>query len=490
MGKTTGFKEIARALPARRDVDERLADWKEIYVERDPDTARDQGARCMDCGVPFCHQGCPLGNQIPDWNDLVYRDRWREAYVRLSATNNFPEFTGRLCPAPCEAACVLAVNDDAVTIEQIEKEIIERAFAEGWVVPQRPIHRTDHHVAVVGSGPAGLAAAAQLGAAGHRVTVYEAADKVGGLLRYGIPDFKLEKWVIDRRVALMENEGIKFVTNARVGDSPSWGELGQRYDAVVVAIGAGRPRDLEVEGRELRGVHFAMEFLSKQNQVVADDGAMEHPISARNKHVLILGGGDTGSDCLGTALRHGAKSVHQIELLPRPGNTRAEHNPWPQWPMICRTSSSQEEGGTREFAIMTKRLSGTDGRITRLHAVKIDVSRDADGRMQITELADGDITFDCDLLLLAMGFLGPDTTQLVAQLGPELDARGNVKTNDTFATTVDGLFAAGDAQRGQSLIVWAISDGREAARNIDTYLRGGAPPWLPTRGKSAPFGGR
>jgi glutamate synthase (NADPH/NADH) small chain len=490
MGKVTGFLEWERKLPNKRTVEDRLVDYKEFYLPLAPEQAREQGGRCMDCGIPMCQQGCPLGNQIPDWNDLVYRDRWRDAHHRLASTNNFPEFTGRLCPAPCEAACVLAINTDAVTIEQMEKEIIERAYAEGWVQAHPPKRRTGRHVAVVGSGPAGLAAAAQLNSVGHRVTVYEKADQLGGLLRYGIPDFKMEKWVIDRRIDLMKDEGIQFVVGAEIGQSPSWGELRQRHDAILIAIGAGVPRDLDVPGRDLEGVHFAMEFLTQQNKVVAGDPVDGARIDAAGKKVVILGGGDTGSDCLGTSLRQGAAEVHQIELMPRPPDDRPDGNPWPQWPMVFRTSSSQEEGGEREFAVLTKRLSGENGVLKKLHAVRVELVKGDDGRTRFEEIPGSEHEIEVDLLILAMGFLGPDASPLVDQLGVDLAPRGNVAVDESFATNVPGVYAAGDASRGQSLIVWAISDGREAARSVDAYLRDGDQPWLPTRGSDQPFGGR
>ncbi len=487
MGKPTGFIEWERMLPSKRPVTERTRDWKELYLEQSDEAASQQGGRCMDCGVPTCQQGCPLGNQIPDWNDLVYRGRWQDAHARLAATNNFPEFTGRLCPAPCEAACVLSINTNPVTIEEIEKEIIEHAFAGGWVTPNPPRQRSGQHVAVVGSGPAGLAAAAQLNSVGHRVTVYEKADRIGGLLRYGIPDFKMEKWVIDRRLDVMKDEGIEFVTNADVGGTTSWGELRQRHDAVLIAVGSSRPRDLPVPGRELSGVVYAMDFLTRQNLLVAGDDDVNPALDAAGKKVIILGGGDTGSDCLGTALRQGASQVHQIELMPRPPEVRRESNPWPQWPLIYRTSSSQEEGGEREFAVMTRRLSGEDGRLRALHAVRVELEITDDGRRNLREVPGSELELECDLLVLAMGFVGPDASALVDQLGVELDARGNVATDGRFATSVEGVFAAGDAQRGQSLIVWAISDGREAARAIDVYLRAGDEAWLPTRGVDLPY---
>ncbi|ACY19177.1 glutamate synthase subunit beta [Haliangium ochraceum] len=495
MGKSDGFKQWRRELPDKRPVDARLKDYREFYLPRAPEAAQAQGGRCMDCGVPFCTQGCPLGNHIPDWNDAVYRDRWQTAYERLSATNNFPEFTGRLCPAPCEAACVLAINDDAVTIEQIEKDIVERAFAEGWVQARTPRQRTGRHVGIVGSGPAGLAAAAQLNHAGHQVTVYESAAKPGGLLRYGIPDFKMEKWVVDRRLAVLEAEGVSFLCNVRVGEDLRWDDVAGRHDALLIAMGAQVPRDLPVPGRELSGVHFAMDYLTQQNQSVSGEqpdlalggGAR---IDAAGKRVVILGGGDTGSDCLGTALRQGAASVHQIELLPAPDEMRADRNPWPQWPMVFRTSSSQEEGGERRFALMTKKLSGEGGALAALHLAEVEVQGKPGGGFELREHEDKVSEIPADLLLLAMGFTGPRTGPLVEQLGVKLDSRGNVATDGGYQTSVSGVFAAGDARRGQSLIVWAIAEGREAARTVDAYLRGTDEDWLPTRGRDCHFGGR
>jgi glutamate synthase (NADPH/NADH) small chain len=484
MGKTDGFLLWPRHMPERRPVTERLHDWNEVYRAFADQDARQQAGRCMDCGVPFCHQGCPLGNHIPQWNDRVYRDRWQAAYRSLAATNNFPEFTGRLCPAPCEAACVLAINTGAVTIEAIEKEIIERAFAAGWVGPKAPAERTGKHVAVVGSGPAGLAAAAQLNGAGHRVTVYEAADRVGGMLRYGIPDFKMEKWVIDRRIELMQAEGVAFETGVDVGQKIGWDELAARHDALLIAIGARAPRDLEVPGKQLAGVHFAMDYLTQQNQVVAGEPVQGERLDMAGKQVIILGGGDTGSDCLGTALRQGAAVVHQIELLPRPPEHRPGANPWPQWPMIYRTSSSQEEGGERDFALMTTHLSSHEGALRALHAVRIEVRSDG-----LRPIPNSELSIPVDALILAMGFVGPETDRLVEQLGVTLDGRGNIATHDRYGTSVAGVFCAGDANRGQSLIVWAIAEGREAARAMDAHLRQAA-PWLPTRGMDQPFGGR
>jgi glutamate synthase (NADPH) small chain len=489
MGKPTGFLEWPRDLPDKRSIEERLRDWRELYLPVAPEHSRAQAGRCMDCGVPTCHQGCPLGNLIPDWNDLVFRDRWRQAHLRLASTNNFPEFTGRLCPAPCEAACTLTINTDPVTIEEIEKEIVERAFAEGWIKPEPPRQRTGKTVAVVGSGPAGLAAAAQLNRAGHTVTVYEAASRVGGLLRYGIPDFKLEKWVIDRRVALLEAEGIRFVTGAKVGVEPTWERLRAKHDAVLIAIGAGRPRDLEVPGRDLAGIVLAMDYLTEQNEVVAGDRETS-AWDVRGKRVIILGGGDTGSDCLGTALRQGAAEVHQIELMPAPPEVRTPDNPWPQWPMVFRTSSSQEEGGVRDFALRTTHLAGHGGRLEALHGERLagPVGRPAAHPGELTPTGET-VVLPVDTLILAMGFVGPDAGALAGALRVALDRRGNVAVDAEYRTSAPGVYAAGDAKRGASLIVWAIAEGREAARAIDADLRDAA-SWLPTRGADLPFGGR
>jgi glutamate synthase (NADPH/NADH) small chain len=487
MGKITGFIEAGRVNASKRAKAERVGDSNEFNLPLAPEEAKRQAGRCMDCGVPFCHQGCPLGNPIPEFNDAVWRDRWELAFTQLSSTNNFPEFTGRLCPAPCEAACVLAINQGAVTIEQLEKEIVERAFADGRVRAQPPHTRTGRTVAVVGSGPAGLAAAAQLNQAGHRVTVFERSDRLGGLLRYGIPDFKMEKWVIDRRLALMREEGVEFVTGVEIGREKSWAELKAGFDAVLIATGARVARELDVPGRALPGVVQAMDYLEQQNRRVAGlplDGPL---IDARGKRVIVLGGGDTGSDCVGTAHRQGAASVTQIELLPAPPHTRPGDNPWPQWPLIFRTSSSQEEGGERAFGLMTKHLSG-DGPLRALHAVTVELAK-VDGRTQLVEVPGSETTLEVDLLVLALGFTGPETQVLRDQLGVALDARGNVRVDGRFATSVEGVYAAGDADRGASLIVWAISEGREAARAIDERLSGGKSA-LPTRGAHQPFGGR
>jgi len=442
----------------------------------------------MDCGVPFCHQGCPLGNLIPDFNEAVYRGRWREAYETLTSTNNFPEFTGRLCPAPCEAACVLAIDHAAVAIEQMEKEIIERAFDEGWVKARPPARRTGKRVAVVGSGPAGLAAAAQLNWAGHEAHVYERDDRIGGLLRYGIPDFKMEKSVLDRRLALMEAEGVVFHAGVDVGVGVPFRALAEQHEALLVALGARRARELSVPGRALSGVVQAMDYLEHQNRVVSGLSPLAPRLSAAGKRVMILGGGDTGSDCLGTALRQGAASVTQVELMPAPPEQRAADNPWPQWPMVFRTSSSQEEGGERAFGLLTKELSGIDDKLVSLSAVQVELERQG-GAPRLVEVPGSEVSFEVDMLILALGFTGPDTTALASELGVALDARGNVQVDERFATSTPGVWCAGDACRGASLIVWAISDGREAARAIDAHLSGGV-SHLPTRGVHLPFGGR
>jgi glutamate synthase (NADPH) small chain len=471
MGKITGFLEIPRELPLRRPIEERLKDWRELEGKLPEDKLRQQGARCMDCGIPFCHKGCPLGNIIPDWNDLIYRGRWKDAIQRLHSTNNFPEFTGRICPAPCEEACVLNINDSPVTIKQIEKQIIDHAFAEGWVTPQPPPRQTGKKVAVVGSGPAGLACAQQLARAGHLVTVFERADRIGGLLRYGIPDFKMEKHLLDRRMEQMKTEGVSFVTNANVGFDVPTAELRKSFDAICLAGGATAPRDLPIPGRELDGIHFAMDFLPQQNKLVAGDD-VSNQITAAGKRVIILGGGDTGSDCLGTSNRQGALSVHQFELLPRPPDRRTADMPWPYWPMIFRTSSSHEEGVIRDFSINTKRFSGEDGKVKKLHAVHLEWKPGGNGRPQMVEVLDSDFEIDCDLVLLALGFLGPERAGPVDDLGVNLDERGNVATDRSYMSSVPGVFACGDLRRGQSLVVWAIWEGREAARGVDAYLMG------------------
>jgi glutamate synthase (NADPH/NADH) small chain len=473
VGKITGFLEIHRAKPKTRPIAERIRDWREVYLPLSEHEMRGQGARCMDCSIPFCHQGCPLGNLIPDWNDLVYRNRWRDAIDRLHATNNFPEWTGRLCPAPCETSCVLGINDDPVSIKSIEQAIVDRAFDEGWIQPEPPATRTDKRVAIVGSGPAGLAAAQQLNRAGHRVTVFERDDRIGGLLRYGIPEFKMEKRFLNRRLTLMEAEGIEFRTGVHVGVSLPAASLRQDFDALLLAGGAGWPRDLQVPGRELKGIHFAMEYLTLQNRLCEGDCmAPEALVSAAGKHVVIIGGGDTGADCYGTVLRQGARSVHQLELLPRPPAERAAGNPWPEWPNIFRVAPAHEEGGERVFSVSTERFTGdADGRVQQLHAVKV-VRAQEGARTTFHPIAGSEYTMDVDLVLLAMGFLGPERGGLLAELGVRLTDRGTVWTDRHWMTSVPGVFAAGDMQRGQSLIVWAIAEGRSAARGVDAYLMG------------------
>jgi glutamate synthase (NADPH/NADH) small chain len=458
--------EYQREVPARRPIAERVNDFHEVYREFPEQKLRLQGARCMDCGVPFCHTGCPLNNIIPDWNDLVYRDRWKEAIRVLHATNNFPEFTGRICPAPCEAACVLGINNPPVTIKNIEQAIIEHAFREGWIHPEPPSRRTGKRVAVVGSGPAGLAAAQQLNRAGHWVTVFEKADRIGGLLRYGIPDFKLEKRILERRLEQMEREGIVFKTRKHIGHDVPVEELGGEFDAILLAGGAESPRDLNVPGRELRGIHFAMEYLPQQNRQVAGD-AVAGQILAAGKRVVIIGGGDTGADCLGTAHRQKPASVHQFEIMPMPPLERSPNTPWPLWPLQLRTESAHEEGGIREWAVATTRFSGDEnGRVKRLHAIRV-------GPPPKFEAIPGtDFTLEADLVLIAMGFLGPVKQGMIEALGVKLDARGNVETDANHMTSVPGVFAAGDMRRGQSLVVWAISEGRKAARGVDKYLMG------------------
>jgi glutamate synthase (NADPH/NADH) small chain len=466
MGKVTGFLEYTREVAERRPPAERIRDWFEIYQPFPEETLRSQGARCMDCGVPFCHTGCPLNNIIPDWNDLVYRGRWREAIRQLHATNNFPEFTGRLCPAPCEASCVLGISEPPVTIKQIEKSIVDRAFEEGFIKPEPATIRTGKRVAIAGSGPAGLAAAQQLARAGHDVTVFEKSDRIGGLLRYGIPNFKMEKRLIDRRLEQLRAEGVKFQTNAHVGANVPVKDLVKEFDALLLAGGAEQPRDLEVPGRELQGIHFAMEFLPQQNRRSEGDSVPDaEAILATGKRVAIIGGGDTGADCLGTCHRQGALSVTQFELLPKPPDERSPSTPWPLWPMQLRVESSHEEGGVRDWSVSTVKFTGDErGRVRQLHAARVDA--------KLNPIPGTDFAMDADLVLLAMGFLGPVKTGPIAQLGVKLDARGNVATDERYMSSVPGVFAAGDMRRGQSLVVWAIAEGRQAARGIDLYLMG------------------
>ncbi|MCH7577368.1 MAG: glutamate synthase subunit beta [Chloroflexi bacterium] len=472
MGKPTGFLEFERQSPERRPVDERLRDWLQVYDEFPVDDLKKQAGRCMDCGIPFCQDGCPLGNIIPDWNDLVFRGEWRHAIDRLHATNNFPEFTGRLCPAPCEAACVLAINDDAVSIKQVELYIIDHAWDKGWVKPQPPQTLTGKTVAIVGSGPAGLACAQQLARAGHTVTVFERDDRIGGLLRYGIPEFKMEKRFLARRLTQMEAEGVIFRPDVNVGVEIDSRELRGQFDAVCLAGGATQSRELDVPGRDLKGVHLAMEYLPLQNRRnEGDEIPPDAFITAKDKRVIILGGGDTGADCLGTVHRQGAKEVLQYELLAKPPDERSPENPWPTWPIIYRTSPAHEEGGARGYSILTKRLSGENGVLKKLHAVKVEFVPE-DGRQAMREIPGSEFEEDVDLLLLAMGFLGPERDGMLAQLGIELTERGNVKADKNKMTSVPGVFTAGDMARGQSLIVWAIAEGRAAARGIDLHLMG------------------
>jgi glutamate synthase (NADPH/NADH) small chain len=473
VGKVTGFLEIQRKKAPTRPVAERLRDWQEVYLPYPGEELQKQAARCMDCGIPFCHQGCPLGNLIPDWNDLVYRARWHEAIERLHATNNFPEWTGRLCPAPCEGACVLGINDDPVTIKAVEATIIEHAFAAGWVIPQPPRVRTGKRVAVVGSGPAGLACAQQLNRAGHAVMVLERADRIGGLLRYGIPEFKMEKRVLDRRLATMEKEGIVFQTNAHVGVNVPVADLQRDFNAIALAGGACHPRDLSVPGRELGGIHFAMEYLTLQNRRCEGESIPDEAfISAAGRRVVIIGGGDTGADCLGTVHRQGARSVHQFELLPRPPEARATGNPWPEWPNVFRVSSAHEEGGDRLYSISTQRFTGdAKGRVAALHAVEVEMVREG-GRLDFRPRPGSEFTMAVDLVLLAMGFVGPERPGMLGDLGVKLTERGNVWRDGNWMTSVPGVFTCGDMQRGQSLIVWAIAEGRSCARGVDHYLMG------------------
>ncbi len=471
MGDPKGFLEHTRELPERRPVPERLRDWHEVYKDFPTHKVRDQAGRCMDCGIPFCNQGCPLGNIIPDWNDLVYRDHWREASDRLHATNNFPEFTGRLCPAPCEAACVLGINQPAVTIKQIEVRIADRARDEGWLAPVVPTVMTGRRVAVVGSGPAGLAAAQQLTRAGHEVVVFERADKIGGLLRYGIPDFKMEKHVLDQRLAQMAAEGTEFRVNANVGVDVPVQQLRREFDAIVLAGGATASRELPIPGRELDGIHQAMEYLPLSNKVVAGTLA-ETPITADGKNVVIIGGGDTGADCLGTANRQGAVNVVQLEIMPRPPETRAESTPWPTWPLMYMSSSAHEEGVDQQYAISTAEFVGDqNGNVRALRATAVEMVS-VDGRPTFQAVPGSETEIPCELVLLAMGFVGPEREGVLSELGVALDARGNVARDADWKTSEEGVYVCGDMGRGQSLIVWAIAEGRAAAAAVDRYLVG------------------
>ncbi len=473
MGNPSGFMEAGRQPPERRPVAERKADYQELYLDWPEKAAREQGSRCMDCAVPFCHMGCPLGNVIPEFNHHVYRGEWRKALKVLHSTNNFPEFTGRICPAPCEASCVLSINNDPVTIEYIEKEIADRGYQEGWIQPQPPARRTGKRVAVVGSGPAGLAAAQQLNRAGHWVTVLERANYVGGLLMLGIPDFKLDKQVVHRRVRLLAEEGIDFRTGVNVGVNYPVEQLRAEFDAICLTGGSTQARDLPVPGRELDGIHLAMEYLPQQNRLLAGETIdPAERISAEGKRVVILGGGDTGADCLGTAHRQGAEVVYQFELLPEPPEQRRPDNPWPQWPAILRSSPAHEEGGIRDYNILTKSFSGSQGRVERLHAVRVEWSAGDAGRFNMAEVPGSELEVETDLVLLAMGFLHPEHQGMLTDLGVALDARGNVTADQNKMTSIPGVFAGGDMARGQSLVVWAIAEGREMARGVDAYLAG------------------
>jgi glutamate synthase (NADPH/NADH) small chain len=483
MGKPTGFMEFGRELPGKRDPKTRITDYKELYLDFSATQIKNQAARCMNCGVPFCHSGCPLGNIIPEFNDAVYRNDWEEAAEILFSTNNFPEFTGRICPAPCEASCVLGINKPPVTIENIEKSIVEIAFEKGFIKAKIPKKRTGKTVAVVGSGPAGLAAAAQLNSAGHTVTVFERADQIGGLVRYGIPDFKLEKWVIDRRTKLMEEEGVIFKTNVNVGVTIKAKEIVKQFDAVVLTGGSTVARDLPIPGRQFKGVHFAMEFLSQQNKRNANikteidhtgEAYKNGDLLATGKNVIVIGGGDTGSDCVGTSNRHGAKSILQFELMPQPPEDKNPQTPWPNWPMILRTSTSHEEGCDRQWSIVTKEFVGdANGNLTGLKIAEMGWVTPTDSKLpKYQEMPGTEKILPCELTLFAMGFLHPQHGGMLNELGVEYDERGNVKASATYQTSVDKVFVAGDMRRGQSLVVWAISEGREAARSVDLFLMG------------------
>jgi glutamate synthase (NADPH) small chain len=468
MGKVTGFLEYSREAPHRRPVLERVNDWFEVYQDFPNEKAQEQAARCMDCGVPFCHTGCPVNNLIPDWNELAYRGRWQDAVRMLHSTNNFPEFTGRICPAPCEAACVLGINEPPVTIKAVEQKIIDYAFSEGWVQPERPVHLTTKTVAVVGSGPAGLAAAQQLNRAGHLVTVFEKHDRIGGLLRYGIPDFKMEKWVLDRRLEQLHGEGIQFRTNFTVGVDMSGDELIKQFDAVLLATGAEAPREVDIPGRELNGIYFAMDYLTQQNRRSAGDHIpAEEVISAVGKRVVIIGGGDTGADCLGTAHRQKAASVHQLQIHPSPPDSRHPDTPWPLWPLMLRVEAAHEEGGAREWSVLTTHFSGdASGHVNKLHAVRVGP------KPKLEHFPNSEFYLDADLVLIAIGFQGPVRQGLLEQIPVKLDKRGNVATDENYMTSIPGVFTAGDMRRGQSLVVWAIAEGRKAAYNIDRHLMG------------------
>ncbi|MCG3197780.1 MAG: Glutamate synthase [NADPH] small chain [bacterium] len=485
MGKITGFMDFPRETAPYRPVEERVRDYREVPLRLPDDKLQIQGARCMDCGIPFCHTGCPLGNIIPDWNDLVYRGRWAEALERLHFTNNFPEFTGRVCPAPCEKACVLGINEPPVAIKQVEVGIIEHAFSAGLVEARPPEVRTGKTVAVIGSGPAGLACAAQLNYAGHTVTVFERSDRIGGLLMYGIPDFKLEKQIVNRRVDLMRKEGVQFQTNAWVGKNYPTEKL-REFDAVVIAVGATWSRDLPIPGRNLNGIHLAMDFLPQQNKRCAGDVVPDaESILATGKHVIVIGGGDTGADCIGTSIRQGAASVTNIEIFPRPPEDRTETMPWPYYPMTLRVESSHQEGVLRDWSVLTKEFIGRDGKLVGLRCARLEYYTDESGRLASREVDEFELK--ADLVLLALGFLGPEKEGMIAELGVELDERGNVVADENYMSSVPGIFACGDSRRGQSLVVWAIAEGREAARGVDLHLMGESVlPTLDTRRLSLP----
>ncbi|MDS4031807.1 MAG: glutamate synthase subunit beta [Candidatus Contendobacter sp.] len=472
MGKPTGFLEITRHEHGYAPVTERIAHFRDFVAALPEPAVREQAARCMDCGIPYCHRGCPVHNIIPDWNDLVYHGNWREALDVLHSTNNFPEFTGRICPAPCEASCTLNFNDSPVTIKDIECAIIDKGWAEGWVTPRIAAHRTGKRVAVIGSGPAGLACAQQLARAGHAVVVFEKNDRIGGLLRYGIPDFKLEAWLIDRRLAQLRAEGVEFRPNSHIGaDIPARSLLAE-FDAVVLAGGSEQPRDLNVPGRELRGIHFAMDFLTQQNRRVAGQKVADEAISAADKQVVVIGGGDTGSDCVGTSIRQGARSVTQLEIMPKPPLHENKLLTWPNWPLKLRTSTSHEEGCERDWAVTTKQFVGRDSQVTGIQITRLEW-RDANGRQTMVEIPDSTFEIKADLILLAMGFVHPVHAGMLRELGVALDPRGNVRAGEgDYQTSVNKIFAAGDMRRGQSLVVWAIREGRQCARAVDEYLMG------------------
>jgi glutamate synthase (NADPH/NADH) small chain len=467
-----GFREFKRETAKKRPVKDRIKDSKEIYIKFSAEKLCEQGARCMECGIPFCNWGCPIGNLIPDWNDMVYKEKWEKAYDRLTLTNNFPEFTGRICPAPCEGSCTLGVNRDPVSIREIEMNIIEKAFAEGWTKPTTPRVKTGKKVAVVGSGPAGLATAAELNSVGHEVTVFERDDEIGGLLRYGIPDFKLDKSIVERRVNFMAEEGVNFKTNVNVGVNYSAQDLVAEFDAVALTGGSTIPRDLKVEGRELNGIYFAMDYLKQQNRRVSGKQIETEIIDAKDKVVLVLGGGDTGSDCIGTAVRQGAKAVYQYEIMPKPSVERDETMPWPTFPRTLKTTTSHEEGCNRDWNITTKKFTGENGKVTTLHAVKVEWSVNEKGAMQMAEIPGSEFELQVDLVVLAMGFMQPQHEGLLTDLAVDFDGRGNVVSDEAYMTKKAGVFVAGDMRRGQSLVVWAINEGRQVAKNIDKYLMG------------------